>query len=183
VIEKARFSTVAADGRQGVNDAVRYLREKGHGRIAYIGFPAQRVVGQERLQGYLDGMNQAGSPVRGEWIIEGDTQTSGGYSCTQRFLALPDRPTAVVAANDMMAIGAMRAAKGAGLSIPGDLAVVGFDNIALSELVDPSLTTVAQPTEEMGVEAANLVLRKIASPASRVRHMVLQTRLVIRDSA
>jgi len=152
-------------------------------RIGYVGFPADRVHGHDHLQGFKDGIKAAGLPINAEWVTEGDLQVEGGYSCGERLLSLAERPSAIVVANDMMAVGSMLAARQGGLHIPGDLAVIGFDDVPVAQLVDPPLTTVAQPIEEMGAEAVNLILRKIAQPGCRNRHLVLKPELRIRGSA
>ena len=139
----------------------------------------------ERLAGYLRACARLGLSVPAEYVVEGDFFLASGEAAGKRLLALPDRPTAIFAAGDQMAIGAMHAAADAGLSVPGDLAVVGFDDIDAATLVRPALSTVAQDQRALG-EAAVEALRGLideAAGGAAAPVRIVPTRLVIRGSS
>lgn len=147
---------------QVVFDAITWLHEeKGHAKIAMIGVTTDFPVGKRRLDGYQHALIQAGLPLRTEYYQKGDWTPKGGYAAMQKFLDLPEPPTAVFAANDLMAIGAMQAIKARGLRIPNDVALIGFDNIPASSWVTPCLTTLAQDPGTMGGVLAKAVFERI----------------------
>src|SRR5690606_16910632 len=123
-----------------------------------------------------------GLPIAPEWITFGDFHTSGGQARARELLALENRPTAIFAGSDLQALGTIAAAQEAGLSVPGDLSVVGYDDIALARWMSPQLTTVHQPLRRMGEEAARLVLRMAEGSRPDTLRMGLATRLVVRSS-
>ncbi|HEX2620328.1 MAG TPA: LacI family DNA-binding transcriptional regulator, partial [Phototrophicaceae bacterium] len=143
------FSVVATN-RQGGYDATRYLIELGHRRIAFIKGISDLHSSASRLDGYLSALEDCHVPVHQEYIVNGDFMQSSGYNQTQSLLALPEPPTAIFAANDVMALGAMDAIRIRGLEIPGDISLIGFDDIPQAFTTHPKLTTVRQPLEEMG---------------------------------
>ncbi|HEX2037219.1 MAG TPA: LacI family DNA-binding transcriptional regulator [Chloroflexota bacterium] len=159
--------TVAPNG--GL-EAVRHLIGAGHRRIGLIGGPpvGPPVSGGTRLAkagGYLLALEEAGLPLDPQLIVQGDYTREGGAAAMERLLALPEPPTAVFAGNDLMAIGALAAARRAGRRVPQDVAVVGYDDIPEAAATTPALTTVAVPKYEMGTAAATLLLERLA-----VRH-------------
>lgn len=173
--------------------AVEHLIALGHRRIACVTGEAGLAATKQRLDGYLLAMREAGLPVLDEWVVSGDSTKSGGRRAMTRLLELGssgDRavPTAVFAGNDLMAVGALRAARDAGLRVPEDLSVVGFDGIPLAELVDPPLTTVKQPIYEFGRRLAAVLLAQLdgAGVASGlegpIRREIVPGRLVVRGS-
>lgn len=144
----------------------RYLIRKGHQRIAVIAGHPDSYPSQRRMQGFVSAMHEAGLPIPPEYIRQGDWEADSGTAATREFLALPHRPTAIFAMNDLMAAGCYQALSEAGLSIPGDMAVVGFDNRELSAFLQPPLTTIALPSKEIGVRAALRLLDRIHNPAT-----------------
>jgi alanine racemase len=183
-------SSVVVDDEAGARAAAEHLLELGHRDVVVIGVegPERSVadaqgVSARRLRGYRGAFAAAGSPIRDDAIVPGRASIDGGAAAFHRALSLGQQPTAVLAMSDAMAIGAMRAARALGRRIPGDLSVVGFDDIDLAAHVDPPLTTVNQPVRQKGASAVELLAAAIErGQANRPRHLTLPTRLVVRAS-
>lgn len=150
------------DEQCAVADLVAHLAALGHRRIAHIAGDAGHGSSSWRLRGFLAGMRRAGLPVRPGWVVRGRFQAQAGLSAGRRLLALRERPTAVVAGCDAIAAGVMHAASECGLSVPEQLSVCGFGDLPLAQQVWPPLTTVRQPSRELGRAAARQLLRRIA---------------------
>jgi LacI family transcriptional regulator len=160
--------------------AVSHLIRLGRKRIAMITGPTNSTVGIDRKQGYLKALTDRGREMDPGLIAEGDFTEAGGYYSMQRLLLA--KPDAVFAASDMMALGAMRAAREAGMRIPDDLAVVGFDDLPIATIADIQLTTVRQPVVQFGAKAVEVLLDLIENGIDPPRHIIMDTELVIRDS-
>lgn len=176
------FPAVIATNQQGVLDAMAYLTSLGHRRIGFIGGRPDLQSAQRRLEGYTHGLTQAGIAPDPDLVVMGDYTRATGVECAHRLLALPERPTAIMAASDEMAFGVYEAAAARRLCIPDDLSVVGFDNTAESSSLNPPLTTVDQSIEAMGALAAEIVLKLIQGQSWESRLNKVPTRLVIRQS-
>jgi DNA-binding LacI/PurR family transcriptional regulator len=146
---------VGATNWSGGRAATRHLAELGHGRIAMISGPDRILCCRARLDGYRSAMEAAGLPIE---VVRADLTREDGAAAAAILLTRPSRPTAIFAANDLQALGVYEAARGAGLRIPEDLSVVGFDDLPVVAWVDPPLTTVHQPLTEMAVAATELAL-------------------------
>ncbi len=173
--------SIEVDNIGGGRQATLHLLELGHRRIAHIAGPSREWDSVERQQGYEQALQAYGLEPDPMLITRGNSRPRGGIEAMERLLALPVRPTAIFCYNDATAIGAMRAAYAAGLRIPQDLSVVGFDDIDLAPYLEPPLTTVAQPKREMGARAVEMVLA-LLSGDQQVEDCVLPSRLVIRGS-
>ncbi|WP_239678963.1 LacI family DNA-binding transcriptional regulator [Natronosporangium hydrolyticum] len=149
---------VGATNWNGGRSAVRHLVGLGHQRIAMIGGPDQVLCCRARLDGYRSAMEAAGLPAEAGAVVHAELTREGGYEAARSLLSRADRPTAVFAANDLQALGVYQAAREAGLRIPDDLSVVGFDDLPVVAWVDPPLTTVHQPLTQMAVAATELAL-------------------------
>ena len=174
--------SVGATNRRGGYDATRYLIELGHRRIGFITGSLDLGCSIDRMAGYHAALTEFGLPTDPGLIREGDFMQPAGYTGARELLALPHRPTAIFASNDVSAFGVMEAARDCGLRIPEDISIVGFDDIPQASHVNPPLTTVRQPLEQMGRVATRMLLETIADrqrPAARVE---LPTELVIRAS-
>lgn len=178
-------SSVDCDNITGAHEAASHLLKLGHRRIAFIGGPEGSANARDRFEGYRRALEEAGVPLDRALITGGHFEEQKGRNAMLRLLAHAERPTAVFAANDVMALGAMKAIKREGLRIPQNIAVVGFDDIPLAQHVEPSLTTVHQPIYQVGRRAAETLV----SDLKEGRHegawgvrQVLRTRLVIRES-
>lgn len=188
--QHARVDRVTADHKKGAYEAVKYLIAAGHRRIAFVGVTQANAKELQRFHGYVAALRDHNLSVEEQLIVGPETLSGPGYSTQedgyqgmQRLLALAKRPTAIFARNDFTAIGAMCAIYDAGLSVPHDFSVVGFDNVPLAEYSSPPLTTVHQPTEEQGRQAATLLLERIEGDAQRARReIMLQCKLMVRQS-
>ncbi len=178
-----RVSYVDVDNVGGARMAVEHLIRLGHRRIATITGPLDMLVSRDRLEGYRQALEANGIPVDESLIIESDFTEAGGMLSMQRLL--PASPTAVFVASDMMAIGAMRALRQAGLRVPDDVAIVGFDDIPLASSIEPPLTTIRQPIERLGTIAVEVLLSLLEKPPEErqpAQRIILPTELVIRTS-
>ncbi|MCG5214103.1 LacI family DNA-binding transcriptional regulator [Streptosporangium sp. KLBMP 9127] len=178
-----RATYVISDNAGGARSAVAHLYARGHGSIATITGPATTRPGAERLAGYREQLAALGLPYRAELVVDGDFYLAGGQAAMCRLLDLDERPRAVFVAGDEMAVGALRAITEAGLKVPEDIALVGYDDIELAALVRPGLTTVAQDKAGFGTSAAAALVAMIDGTAGEAPPpTVLPTRLVVRDS-
>lgn len=173
---------VSAAHRAGAKAATDHLLALGHRRIAHISGPRTWAATEERIEGYQAALAAAGALPSAELLAEGDFEIPGGYAAACRLLDLPERPTAVFASNDNMAVGVLRAARERGLSVPGDLSVVGFDDAEVAQSVTPALTTVRQPLGELGRTAVSVLQRLVDRQRVEALRVELGTRLVVRDS-
>ncbi len=174
--------SVRVDDVHGGRLATEHLLALGHRRIAHVAGPAGHSSSADRLAGYRAALADAGILFDAALVFGGTGRPAAGEQALAALLALAERPTAVFCYNDMTAIGLLRAARQAGLVVPRDLAVVGFDDIPFAAYVAPSLTTVAQPKLEMGERAMQMALALMAGRSERVRDVVLQGRLVGRET-
>jgi LacI family transcriptional regulator len=173
-------SYVDVDNIKGTYSAVSHLVSLGHTRIATITGPLNSSVGADRLAGYRQAMDAQGVPMDVALMVSGDFTEQSGYLAARRLLAL--KPTALFAASDVMARGAVRALNEAGLNVPRDVAVVGFDDLPPATVTHPLLTTVRQPIRRMGARAIQTLLDVIANGAEPPRRFVFETELIIRES-
>lgn len=164
--------------------AVSYLHRTGHSRIAFICGPLATLSAQERLKGYQKGLSACKLPSDPALILHGEFTMDSGATLANVLLQLPERPTAIVAASDLMAIGAMQAIQAAGLKVPGDIAVTGFGDNLLSEVVTPKLTSVRTPTQQIARDCVQLLLERIASgKLTPPKRLIYEAELIIRESA
>jgi len=177
-----RASYVSSDNVGGARLAVRHLHALGHRRIATIAGPEAHKPGADRLVGFRAELQALGIESRPEYELIGDWYTESGEQAMRSFLELPEPPTAVFAAADLMAVGAMKAARDAGLSVPEDIAVIGFDNIQLASLVHPALTTIHQDKVGLGQAAARALLEQIENPDLTPAALTLPVELIVRAS-
>ena len=175
--------SIQIDNRLGGYQAARHLTELGHRRIACISGPSQVTPSGDRILGYRRALAEAGIPWDPELLRVGDFTPQTGFAHARDLLALPDPPTALFACNDLMAFGVIGAAQEAGLAVPRDLSVVGFDDIYLAAYYNPPLTSVAQPRGEMGATAVRLLLERMRDRSlPRRRPLLMNTTLVVRRS-
>ncbi len=181
-LRRLNVDTVVVDNVRGSYQAVRHLIGLGHRRIALIGGPPAVTTGRERQEGYLQALADSGLPIDDGLIKVGDFKQESGYRQTQSLLQMASPPTAIFVANNMMTLGALNAIHETALDVPGDMAIVGFDDVPWAQSLSPPLTTVAQPTDELGKAAASMLLARIADSSGPVGEVKLDTRLVIRES-
>jgi DNA-binding LacI/PurR family transcriptional regulator len=185
---------VTADHYRGGYEATTHLIDLGHRRIGFVGVSLTNGAGLNRFQGYLDALREHGLPVEEELIVSGRIESgdqlpgysteAAGYRGMEQLLALPKRPTAVFARNDFTALGAINAIKRAGLRVPEDISIIGYDDVPLAAHTSPPLTTVRQPTREQGRAAATFLLRRIETKEPLPREeRIFSCELVVRESA
>ncbi len=172
-------SYVDSDNLAGSRAIVEHLVALGHQRIATITGPLDVLLGYDRLEGYKRALRAHGLPHDPALVVQGNFTEASGRAGME--LLLPQQPTAVFAASDMMAIGAIKVIKEAGLRVPQDISVVGFDDLPVASIVEPALTTVRQPINELGRVAAETLLSLIHDKQAP-QHIVLPTELIIRAS-
>jgi len=173
-------SNIVLDYENGISQAMEYLTSLGHTRIGYIGGPPNLHSIQRRKHAFIDAAVRLG--LHSKMVIDSDFSVKGGYFACSKLLH-SEPPTAIVAGNDLTAIGVLHRAYAGGLSVPGDLSVIGFDDILFAEYTQPALTTVAVPRAEIGKTAFEALWTMLADPELKGREYRLGTRLVIRQSA
>jgi len=180
-LEGVDADLVRIDHEYGAFLATRHLLELGHRDIAFIGGPADTSVAQMRLAGYRRALNEAGVEVPRERMLESDFTSTGGYSAAAVLLEKTP-PSAIFAGNDMIGIGVLRAAAERNIRVPSELSVIGFDDIQMSRYVYPALTTVGQSILQLGEKAAELLLRRIATPGLPIDQRIVTPNIVLRES-
>lgn len=179
----SNVAAVSGANMAGARSATEHLLALGHERIAMIGGPSHWIATEGRIAGYRAGLATYGKLAPAEYIYDGGEPTvRQGYIAARTLLALRRPPTAIVAFNDKMAAGVMRAAAEEGLEVPRDLSVVGFDGLEVSEVVEPRLTTVRQPIEEMARLGVDLLVRLIEGRDIETLQAVLATKLIAGES-
>ena len=178
----ARAGYLCSDNVAGSIQAMDYLISMGHSKIAFIGDQFQTKPGHDRLMGYRRSLDEHNLPFRPTWVRSGDFSEVGGYEATKRLLECEERPTAIFCAGDLMAIGAMKALHEAGLNVPDDISLVGFDDIDLASYVSPSLTTIRQRRNEIGERAAQCLLQMIDESQIIPPIVTVPTELIVRES-
>jgi DNA-binding LacI/PurR family transcriptional regulator len=173
---------IEANNRAGIRQIMNHLFELGHRRIGFITGALSYASAQQRLEAYRAALAEAGIAYDEALVGEGDWLHPQAYELTTALLRLENPPTAIVASNDLSAMGAMQAAKEAGLTIGEQISITGFDDIPMARIVSPSLTTVRQPTYDLGSVAVKMVLKHLRGEAIRERHVQVATELVVRES-
>ena len=181
-VETHDCPAVIATNRDGALTAVEYLISLGHRRIGFIGGRSELQSAVRRLLGYKDGLARAGIPLEPDLIQTGDYSRKAGFAGTQRLLNLSDPPTAIFASNDQSATGAIKAVLEAGLRVPDDISVVGFDNVPEAAYAHPRLTTVDQSIDKMGYIATEMLISLIEGDALESDLYKVPTQLIVRDS-
>jgi LacI family transcriptional regulator len=173
-----KFDAVTVDNGRGTRAAIEHLAAQGRRRIGIVLGPKGVSTSEERLAGYGEALLAHGMAVDPRLVRFGYFRQSEGFAAAQSLIA-EERPDAIFAVNNLMAIGALRAIAAAGLSCPGDIAVACFDDFEWAEVCEPRITTVAQPTEEIGRAAVSLLFERIRGTAPKApRRLVLPTRLI-----
>ncbi|GAA0370258.1 DNA-binding transcriptional regulator CytR [Bowmanella denitrificans] len=181
-IEVEGLNKVMVDNVQGAKDGVNHLVALGHRRIAAVLGDNNAPSNRERLQGFQQALQQAGIEPDEQYLVQGDYTTESGMKAMEALLKLRKRPTAVFCFNDDMAIGAMSVLREYGYAIPGDISIMGFDDIRYASLMNPPLTTIHQPLEEIGQASMRLLLAQLSGKNSAPQHIQLPLQLVVRQS-
>ena len=171
---------IDVDNIKGARTAVNHLIGLGYERVGTITGPIGSTVGVDRMEGYKKALMENGIEFDQTLVTEGDFTEIGGFEGMQRLL--PKKPDAVFAASDIMAIGAMRAVNDAGLSVPEDIAIMGFDDIPMANHPDPPLSTIHQPVYQFGIKAVDILIDVIENGAKPTHRVIMDTELIVRDS-
>lgn len=176
------ISWVDADNYLATQEAINYLLSLGHRRIAYIGGDPENLTTKEREDAYLDCLRSAGISRNKDWIYYAYFDEPGGYLAGQQFLKLPEAPTAYYAANDLMAIGLLRALQEHGIQVPNEVSVIGTNDAPYAAYTKPSLTTIHVPYAAMAVQAVDLLIEQITGRDEHIRSAIIGCELKIRAS-
>jgi len=176
------LSDVTINNKTGMDQALQHLKELRHKKIGYIGGSPGLTISEHRLNAFRQSMKRAGLVVKEEFIKAGNFRITGGAAAMIELLSLRDRPTAILAANDLTAIGGMRAAMKLGYSIPSDLSIIGFDDIELSDIVHPPMTTLRLPRHELARAFFDALEHHKKNPHSQGQQHSVKTALVVRES-
>lgn len=182
VQQQYKTDCVISDYRAAAQEAMANLLMLGHRRIGMVFGVAAPELAVDRLEPYRAGLQRAGLPVTPELIAECGPTIEDGYRAAQQLLAQPQRPTAILAINDLLAIGVLRAAGDLGLQVPKDLSLVGFDDIPEAKYLVPRLTTASKDAVRMGREAVRLALSRLQAPSQPRQIVEVQSRFVVRES-
>jgi LacI family transcriptional regulator len=179
-----QVDSVSVDNAAAAYACVRHLLTLGHTKIGIITGSLVLQTAQQRLQGYKEALTEAGLALRPEWVREGDFHTESGYRRGRELLMGSERPTALFISNNLMAIGVLKALGELGLNCPDDIALATFDDLPLTEVFKPHLTTVAQPAYAIGYKGADLLIQRIESKDSPSSPLAIRfpTELKIRES-
>ncbi|MGD8175178.1 LacI family DNA-binding transcriptional regulator [Marinimicrobium sp. ARAG 43.8] len=181
--ELAHIPSVRVDNRRAAAEATQYLWQLGHRRIAFITGARGSLLTRDRERGYRDTLTAQGHPPASDWVVNGDQSIEGARRATRKLLSLKARPTAIFCANDEMAMAAIHEIKRLGLRVPDDVSVVGFDDTRYAAIMDPPLTTVAQPTDEIGERTMRRLLNAIDGKDIGEGAEVVEHRLIVRGSS
>ncbi|CAM3230354.1 LacI family transcriptional regulator [Pseudomonas floridensis] len=182
VLKDGRHPTISLDNQAAAKAMTEHLIGLGHRRIGLIKGPKSSPLTQDRVAGYLSALARAGIASDPALICHGDFSLRAGYEGAELMLSMTDRPSALFCENDEMAIGALKRIKQAGLRVPEDISVVGFDDIPLAQYCEPPLTTIAQPAEAFGQRAVEMLIELIEKKTITRRHVVLPFELTVRES-
>ncbi|MCP4397966.1 MAG: LacI family transcriptional regulator [bacterium] len=182
VVHDEPLSFVVSDGQAGTMEAARYLLKLGKRRIGYIKGSKRHWVTRERFSGYKMALKEAGAEFDRDLVYEGDFHLESGLEGAKALMEKKRPPDAIMTATDLMAVGALKYLNYAGVLVPEEVNVVGFDNIPLADLVEPGLTTVAQPIRTLGERAANILIEQIEEPQHDVQKVVLKCSLIVRGT-
>jgi LacI family transcriptional regulator len=179
----AAVDSVTVDNHSAAGKATQHLIAQGCRRVGLVAGPVQTTTGASRLAGYRAALRAAGRTVDPSLIGYADFRTEGGYAATRQLLRQRQPPDGLLFSNNLMTVGGLRAIAEAGLAVPGDIAIVGFDDAIWTTALTPPLTVVAQPTYEIGQTAAQLLLRRIEGEKFPPRRVVLRAELIVRASS
>jgi DNA-binding LacI/PurR family transcriptional regulator len=175
--------SVDNDNVQASYDATRHLISQGHKRIGFVSGPPNLTVSRDRLEGYRQAMAESGLETRPEWIVEGEFLQESGFRAMSFFMSLPERPSAIVVIDDVVAFGILRGLTELGYKVPDDLSIVGFNNIQLAELASPPLSSVDIGIYQMGYSASQALIRRIKGEQAMQPRIIIPHRLIVRESS
>ena len=176
-------SYTSIDDVQAAKSAIDYILSTGHKKVGIMTGPERYKYSRHRLQGYLQALKDADIPVNDSWIVQiPDIDFNVALSSAYKLMSQPSHPDAVFAVSDVLAAAAIRGCRNAGLSVPGDVIVTGFDNIDISQATTPTITTIDQPKYQLGCMACEFLIEKLTNPEAPPKQVLLNTELIIRES-
>ena len=175
--------TVSEDTAQGARLAVEHLVEQGHEQIAFVNAPNDLIFSSNYFAGFREAMIKANLPVSQDFLEQSELTQKDGYRAAQTLLSRSETPTAIITADDLVALGVMAAAQDQGFEIGSDLAVTGYGDILLAEYSQPPLTTIYRPTYALGQRACRMLITQLQGKTLAERHLILDSSLVIRQSS
>lgn len=181
-VEGIRVPTISIDNTACGKKVTDHFIKMGHTKIGFIGGNTQASVSRDRLNGFKQALTEAGILLKEQWVEEGDYSIESGYSLCLNMMDHPNHPTAIFCGSDEMAIGAIHALREKGLRVPEDVAVAGFDDIKFSAVMNPSLTTMAQPLHEMGRKAMEVLYQLMDGQTPADRPIYIESEFKIRES-
>lgn len=179
--DRPAVSLLRVDYHRGIRQGVQHLAALGHRNIAFISGPPDQHSARARIDAFSTSLAECGIPLRQEWLVTGDHTMEGGIRGMEDILSRPNRPTAIMCSNDMTATGVLHTAYRAGIRIPEDLSVIGFDDIQMARIMIPPLTSVLMSRIDLATAAVN-ALRAHAEAKSPRREYAIETQLVVRES-
>lgn len=182
-IRGVELDHVLVNTRAGTRSAVLHLAGTGRSRIAFMAGPSGMWTASEKLKGYMEGLKEAGLEFDPDLVLPGDYTFEGGEAQAMALLDFKPRPDALIVANNLMTLGAMRVFLRHGLAIPGELALVGYDDAAWTDVVRPAISVVSQPTYALGASSIRMMLARLANRAAAPGRVVLETELIVRESS
>jgi LacI family transcriptional regulator len=180
--KETTFPSVVCENVRTSAQLTQHLLNLGHVRIGFINGPKGYGLAQERFLGFASALYEAGIETKQDYVVNGDFTERGGFEAARLLLHTEPRPTAIVSANDEMAFGAIKAIKAAGLRVPRDFSVVGFDDVPAAHYSDPGITTARQPLFEMGHVAMQLLEDQLSGRTMVAKTIILPSSIVIRES-
>jgi LacI family transcriptional regulator len=183
MLEHNDYAYVDEDGEYGMRQIIDHLANLGHKHIAYLDAPGHFMFAHYRRQGFLDGLKENGLEIDQELIVTGDMTQRAGFQLATELLMQESPPTAIVACNDLMALGAISATQQLEFTVGKDVAITGFDNIPLAEHCHPPLTTVHQPIYQIGEMVCEMLIKQIRAEPLEQEQIILQPSLVVRQSS
>lgn len=175
--------SVDTDNVQAAFDATRHLIGLGHKRIGFVSGPPNLVISRDRMEGYRKAMEEAQLSVRSQWIVEGEFLQESGYRAMSMIMSLPERPTAMVVIDDLVAIGVLRGLTELGYSVPRDISLVSFNNIAVSQLTSPPISSIDIGIYQLGYTASQTLIALIQGESPHLTRTLIPHRLVLRESS
>lgn len=176
-------SWVDVDGRAGTRKVVDHLIEQGHTRIAMVGWPEGSISGDERVAGFLDGLEASGINLDSRYLVRSETTLEGGRAAAGKLVDLDPRPTAIVAVQDVIAAGILATLNKRGLRVGTDIAVTGFDNSPVATYSSPPITSVRQPIDEIGKKVVEFLINHLEEGEQMRRSSLIPPELVVRESS
>jgi DNA-binding LacI/PurR family transcriptional regulator len=182
--EFENFDIVMVDNIEGAKLAVNHLIELGHRKIGIVGGARDVSSSQKRYEGFIEALKTARIKLNKNFITEDSLDNEGGYRCAKKLLAQKEKPTALFATNDTMAIGALSAIHEAGFRIPDDISLIGFDDLSFSKMTYPKLTTIRQPKFKTGEVATEQLFKHLLSPSKSLppKKIILDHELIVRET-